>query len=74
VHHLLRENEDIKRKTIQGGENGIGYWSFGCDCFSICNYLFTSANIGKEKEMGFVIGVLLCVVLVFAIIYLHQRT
>jgi hypothetical protein len=74
VRHLLRENADIKRKSIQGGENGIRHWSFGCGSFSICDYVFSKANIRKDGEMGFVIGVLIVIALVFAIIYLHQRT
>jgi len=38
-----------KSKTSQhSGEekkNGIGHWGFGCDSFSVCGYLFNSANI-----------------------------
>jgi succinate dehydrogenase/fumarate reductase cytochrome b subunit len=58
----------------KGGENGIRHWSVGCGYFGICDYALGKSNIEKERKMGFVIGVLVVIALVFAIVYLVQRT
>jgi flagellar biogenesis protein FliO len=55
-------------------ENGIRYWSLGGGCFSVSDYAFSTPNLRKEEKMDFVIGLLVVILLVFAIVWLVQRT